>query len=328
MPGGSCCQVMEAPRSRNPCSAGRRAGFGHWRYWLAISRLKLKDDPEALVSLKQLAAGHGYYALLAADALHVTYSRAGTSNALPRSTAFLNELNPAVQRALALYRHGLWLEGARELNLLARQASRDDLLSALAFAIEKGLVDRQISFADRADIRDLALRYPQPFEWGVVAAARRTAVAEELILAIARQESRYFPYAISRAGAIGLMQVMPSTAQLTKSGRSRVTKVANDLLLDPQFNILVGSEVIASLSERFGARLAAVIAGYNAGPNRISNWGRGSPHEFDGRIWVETIPIEETREYTRRVLSNFIYYKLARGRAPEELSKLLSKAPA
>jgi soluble lytic murein transglycosylase len=327
------CRAALAARSWNYLEAAIRAqpadvqGSDAWRYWLAISRLKLHSDPEALASLKHLATGHGYYALLAADALHVTYARSLASNAPARSTAFLNEKNPAVKRALALYRLGLWLEGARELNLLAKQATRDDLLSGLAFAIEKGLIDRQISFADRADTRDLALRYPQPYEREVVAAARKTAVAEELIFAIAREESRFFPYAISRAGAIGLMQVMPPTARLTRSGRSRVTTTVNDLLLDPEFNIRVGSEVIASLLKRFGPRLAVVIAGYNAGPNRISNWGHGSPHEFDGRIWVETIPIEETREYTRRVLSNFVYYKLARGRAPEELSKLLSMGP-
>lgn len=126
-----------------------------------------------------------------------------------------------------------------------------------------------------------------------------------LAMAIARQESELNPEAISPAGARGLMQVMPATAQM----------VARDLGLaysqralteDWRFNAKLGTAYLRGLWDEFGS-LPLVAAGYNAGRGRVREWISrfGDPRGLDveGMVdWIETIPFNETRNYVQRVM--------------------------
>ena len=105
----------------------------------------------------------------------------------------------------------------------------------------------------------------------------------------------------SRAGAIGLMQLMPATGrdvakeiQLPYSGL--------DTLTDPDSNIRLGTTYLGRMAERYGGNQVLATAAYNAGPHRVDAW---LPTEgtIDARIWIENIPFNETRGYVRRVLA-------------------------
>ena len=133
-----------------------------------------------------------------------------------------------------------------------------------------------------------------------------------LVYAIVRQESGFDQYAVSRAGARGLMQLMPGTAS-TLARKMQVGYTADRLTSDGGYNVLLGRTYLEGLIEDFGGSYALAIAGYNAGPGRIRQWLRdyGDPRGRDVSMvdWIETIPFTETRIYVERVLENLQVYR-------------------
>jgi soluble lytic murein transglycosylase len=116
-----------------------------------------------------------------------------------------------------------------------------------------------------------------------------------------RQESAFDPAAVSSAGAIGLMQLMPETA---KDEASRLGLEKADPW-EPRMNILLGTAHLARALQTFGT-VEEALAAYNAGSGSVRKWGNrtGAIEE-----WVEEIPFPETNEYVRKVLGNYSIYK-------------------
>ena len=129
--------------------------------------------------------------------------------------------------------------------------------------------------------------------------------------AIIRQESEFNPKAKSRAGAMGLMQLMPATAR-------HVAK-RNDLpyrrhrLTNPAYNISLGTRYLAQMLERYDGSYVLAIASYNAGPGNVDKWIRrfGRPGNSVEQVinWIERIPFSETRNYVQRVMENLQIYR-------------------
>nr|WP_235530540.1 lytic transglycosylase domain-containing protein [Sphingomonas sp. Leaf62] len=153
-----------------------------------------------------------------------------------------------------------------------------------------------------------------------------------LIHAIARQESQFDRTAVSRAGARGLMQLMPGTARetATKLGLTYSPTALND----PAFNMALGSSYIQRMLDYYGGSYPLAIAAYNAGPGNVNKFLRanGDPRTpgVDMVEWIEKIPLSETRGYVQRVLENAVVYDLihtdkARSRGPNNLSWYLGK---
>ncbi|OLC58957.1 MAG: hypothetical protein AUH77_02325 [Candidatus Rokubacteria bacterium 13_1_40CM_4_69_39] len=118
-----------------------------------------------------------------------------------------------------------------------------------------------------------------------------------------REESNYYPRALSRAGARGLMQLMPETAlpmAPTKSARG-------DHLDDPEQNLQLGTRFLAALLREFGDPRVA-IAAYNAGPKRVRQWW-SARRTNDVEAWVELIPYDETRHFVKRVMLSWDEYR-------------------
>ena len=133
-----------------------------------------------------------------------------------------------------------------------------------------------------------------------------------LITAIAKQESEFYPYARSSSGAIGLVQVMPSTAKITAKKLGIVynkNKLGNDI----EYNVLIGSKYLESLIEYYNGSLILAIASYNAGPTNVNKWIKlyGDPRDEAINVinWIELIPFTETRNYVQRVIENYIVYQ-------------------
>ena len=146
-----------------------------------------------------------------------------------------------------------------------------------------------------------------------------------LVLAVVRQESGFDPAAVSRAGARGLMQLRPSTAREV-AARLGVATSADRLLEDPEHNMRLGMAYLARMLDLRGGSVAAAVASYNAGPNRVGGWiadGMGDPRDpgVDTVDWIETIPFSETRNYVQRVIESMeVYRMLGRDRGADGLA--------
>jgi soluble lytic murein transglycosylase len=142
-----------------------------------------------------------------------------------------------------------------------------------------------------------------------------------LVLAVIRQESEFYSGAISRAGARGLMQLMPGTARRVarqiKVGYSR-----KKLLSDPEYNLRLGRAYLADLTEQYGGSYILALAAYNAGPARANRWMKdfGDPRtpDVDPVDWIESIPFNETRNYVQRVLESLVVYRKSLGVPPSD----------
>ena len=134
-------------------------------------------------------------------------------------------------------------------------------------------------------------------------------VEVELVWAIMREESGFRPEVMSSAGAVGLLQLMPETAQSTAERLGLRESGGLQALPTPDTNIHLGSAYLAYLVERFPGRMSAVIASYNAGPSAVALWLEGTGGEREDDEWVEEIPYAQTRSYAKRVLRSLYVYR-------------------
>ncbi len=138
--------------------------------------------------------------------------------------------------------------------------------------------------------------------------------------AIIRQESLFNATAGSGAGARGLMQLMPRTAQ--EVARKMGVAYSDQRLTDPNYNVMLGTNFMQRQIDNFDGSYVLSLAGYNAGPARVRQWIQmfGDPRTgaVDPIDWIELIPIYETRNYVERIIENLQFYRarLAGGQAP------------
>lgn len=296
-----------------------------WGYWYARALQKLGRTAEARLLFTELARQPGYYGILSAEqnGIRPPYL---ADTPLPDHALTQQYLNrPEVVRARALHQAGLWVEAALEWKYLMHGADSKAYYAAAHAAKEQGLVDRQIGLAIRASNHfDLELRYPLVHGSEVKAASEAARIAPELTWAVIRQESRFIPHAVSSAGAVGLMQLMPATAKLVAARAGMKTKPTRQMLVTPSTNIELGTVFLGSLIRTYGGNTAYAAAAYNAGPGRVKKW-RARLGTTDIERFVELIPFDETRDYTRQVLANYVMYAYARGTQPVRLMDLLSR---
>ncbi len=198
------------------------------------------------------------------------------------------------------------------MNDLAQTPGERALAAALASSL--GRSDIAVMVAKRSE-RDgvplIASGYPIP----PVAAAEKPERA--LVFGLIRQESAFHFEAVSSAGALGLMQLMPATAAKIAKALNVVFKkkdaLANALTRDPNLNVRLGSAYLNDLLNDFNGSYILSVAAYNAGPSRIKKWIRemGDPRtqEVDAVDWIESIPYSETRNYVQRVLEGMQIYR-------------------
>jgi len=140
-----------------------------------------------------------------------------------------------------------------------------------------------------------------------------------LFLALVRAESFFQVDAVSSAGAVGLAQVLPSTALWViekgwvdldgeKVPSTDSSGALTAFLIRPEVNLSIGAAYFAYLLERFQGNAYLAICAYNAGPGRVSRWIEELPRDPDA--FVEYIPFRETQNYLRRVITNHFFYSL------------------
>jgi len=282
-----------------------------WRYWKARALAALGQPDEARAIYATLAADVGFYGLLAGDALGRGAEQVAGLRSQPLApdpvalAVFASRYD--VRRVAKLFELDMRPEALREWSYATRFQGDEGLLLAAEHARRAGLYDRVINAAERTTSRhDYALRYFAPFRAEFGAASRDQGVDEALLYGIARQESRFVPDIVSSAGAVGLMQLMPSTARWVAAKLAR-----NDFkpahIASVELNTQFGAYYFRYWHDRFDQRPALTAAAYNAGPGRAQSW-RPALAPLEGAVWVETIPFNETRDYVRKVLANTVVY--------------------
>ena len=209
-------------------------------------------------------------------------------------------------RAVALLQIGFKQESQKELLTLA--AAEPTLQSDIInLAINMNLPSLSLKMAHIADVslKNTAL-YPIP-DWNL---KNNLTLDRALIYAFVRQESAFNERAKSRAGARGLMQLMPSTASFISRKRSLRGRKKHELY-NPELNILLGQKYIRHLlSDKYVPNnLFHITTAYNAGPGNMRNWEAKMNYNSDPLLFIESLPSKETRLFIERILTNLWLYR-------------------
>lgn len=300
-------------------------------YWLGRARLKLGKDAAAAEAFTAAAAFPTiYYGQLSRAALGLTSADLRSMpSAAGSETAF--EALDVIRAVRLLEANG---EKGIAVPLLRGFAPTLDtgaeLLLAARLAQSLGAHSLAIVIAEDAEERGMPLdlfNFPKD---GLPADAQLAAVDKAAVYAITRQESRFQIDAVSSAGAQGLMQVMPGTAKET-ARKIGLEYSKSRLTTDAAYNALIGSTYLAAQLQRYEGSLVLAAAAYNAGPGNANKWieSFGDPRSssVDPVVWVEMIPLEETRKYVKRVLGNYVVYRARLGDADTSIVEALRRIP-
>ena len=148
------------------------------------------------------------------------------------------------------------------------------------------------------------LAYPRGYAELLTSAAQQNGIPEALQFAIVREESAFDPLTESFANAIGLTQMIPSTAKRFAAGQPWDRQA----LRDPAQNVAIGSRFLGFLWQVMNHHPALAVSGYNAGESAVWRWLRNYADLQEIDLFIEAIPFDETRGYTKRVLSSFLTY--------------------
>ena len=273
-----------------------------WRYWRAVALQRSGQVLAAQASFQELSEERSYYGFLAADELGQAYSLDHTQLLANEDAIAAIEAHPAIVRAGELFRVGQDSRGRSEWDAVVRSFSAEEKLQAAILADRWGWHSRAISTAaSLGEYDDLAIRYPLPYQQLFEQSSSDASISPTWAYGIARSESLFMPDVRSKAGAIGLMQLMPATGREVARG-IRLPYSGLNTLTNPESNIRLGTSYLGQMAERFGGNPVLATAAYNAGPHRVDRWLPESG-TLDARVWIENIPFNETRKYVKRVLS-------------------------
>lgn len=296
---------------------------GTWRYWEARA-LEARGQTGAAKNLYATIAGErSFYGFLAAERINRPYRIAHRPIAHDERAIAAVAAQPTVRRAAELYALGRIIDARREWEHALRDLDNRGRELAAVIADRWGWHDRAIISAARAESwDDINLRFPIDHASLVSREAKRHEISPALAFAVIRQESAFMADVRSRAGALGLMQIMPSTAR-TIAPKAKVRYRGASALLDPAQNIRLGTWYLRDNLDLFGSHPALAAAAYNAGRNRVMTW-LPETGEMAADAWIETIPFNETREYVKRVLSYRVLYEVRLGLPVTSLRELLA----
>jgi soluble lytic murein transglycosylase-like protein len=232
-------------------------------------------------------------------------------------------------RALALLQIGQRDKAEAELRRLWPIAQNNPSLSGamLAVARDAGLTDLAAQVAALAQTTDGRPRDYDRFPMPPLKPAGGFSVDPALLYALALQESRFDARAVSPAGARGLMQIMPATAAYI-AGDPSLRGAGAGRLNDPGLSLELAQRYLHHLVARevVDGDLIRVLAAYNNGPGNLARWAPAAAHRDDPFLFIEAIPVDETRAYVQRVLAYSWIYASRLGLAAPSLDALASGA--
>jgi len=216
---------------------------------------------------------------------------------------------------------GGWLSEAQaELNLLPEpQTAEEYLVYSRLFSVAHGYVNAirlmnkawelNPEYAYQKDF--LAWIFPLNFQKEISSFASKRQLEPVWVRSLIRQESAFNPRAVSRSNALGLMQLLPATAQEVATDLNAKISALPQSLFQPELNVNLGSTYLKRMLNRYQGQLPFALAAYNAGPTRLDRWLKSSGTEIkDGDLWVEELPWSETSFYVKAILRNILIFQI------------------
>lgn len=238
--------------------------------------------------------------------------------------------DPHVLRARAFSQ--LDMDDAAELELRSLYGKLDasERPGLITLAAEMGLANLQVRLAQQRHLTEgeqLFGSYPLP---AAMMQAAQEMAPPALVLAVARHESGFRGEAGSEAGAVGMMQMLPSTARhvlrhlevdvADSSNAIPIAKRLNDEVLSAKLG--AGYLQMLTREPAIGQNLMKILAGYNAGPGAVANWNKSARHMNDPLLYLESIPYPETHNYVVQVMAHYWIYQSMLGQRPTSLTQL------
>ena len=297
-----------------------------WRYWRARALTAVGRTAEGNALLAPLSFEHNFYGQLAMEELGTNIGVMTDSYRPSADEIAAMERVPGIQRALKFYQLGLRYEGALEWRWTTRGLGDKELIAAAEVARLHGWYERSIDTADRTQtLHDFALRFPTPYREVVSGYSQQLDLDEAWVYGLVRQESRFSADARSSAGAVGLMQLMPTTARAVAK-RFGIPGANHSTYHAVETNIGLGTYYLRQLLDSLDNQPVLAAAAYNAGLTRARDWR--SDRNLEGAAYAETIPFSETRDYVRKVMSNTMYYARLFGQTFVPLKQRLGQVTA
>jgi len=303
-------------------------------YWCGIAehRLSREDHAIKLFQTLQQRFPYHYYGLKAKKRLQELHFGANSETFVPETRTITFPVlklsvsttqQPEFKAASILAQAGLVADAAGSVRKLLERQRGDQALAlvtvralANAGAYNQGmniLVNHFGQFL-RQPAKGLPddfwkLVYPRPFLSDVEDAGEATGVDPLLLYALMRQESRFDPNARSLVGALGLMQIMPYTAEeLRVTAGLQNVLLDEEVLLQPRVNTRLGATLMRRLLTMFEGAVAPVTASYNAGEDLAAVWWQAADGLREDQF-VDSIPYSETRRFVREVITNYTTYQ-------------------
>jgi soluble lytic murein transglycosylase-like protein len=285
-------------------------------FWAARAHMQ-SGDPQKVVTLLNFAAEKepSFYGLISERMLGID-TQTGFADAILNEADFHDLMAvPAARRAVALWQIGETEFVGSELNraFVNNNERLDPAMSALGRAIGVPNIELRASEASAARGIMLTGLFPVP-PYSPDGGYR---IDSSLVLAFARIESRFQLQATSPVGARGLMQLMPNTA-------SHLGVSDPDTLYDPGTSLAVGQRYIEQLLTRLDGNLLELGGAYNAGPLAVSRWRNTKAGGNDPLLFVESIPVAETRSYVKRLMVYHWFYRRRFGQDAQSLQEAAS----
>ncbi len=290
-------------------------------FWAARADLRLQKPDDYLDALGDAAkSADTLYGMLASRLLGQGFAPEGIASSLTEADITAVDAVPAGHLAFALLQVGARDEAAMALRALWPQIHSDPAFarSVMAVAARAGFVDITVAIGGTlpSPVDEIAgAHLPLP----ALHPAGGFTIDPSLVYALARTESGFNARAVSRCGARGLMQLMPSTAHAVE----HIKGISGDLD-DPAENLALGQGYVKYLGEQQGINnnLLAILASYNAGPGTASAWYSALQDDSDPLMFLESIPNNETRRFVRQVLADSWIYAEEIGLEPDSLDQL------
>ena len=216
-------------------------------------------------------------------------------------------------RAFELYKVNELTSARKEWHYATRDWAPEQFIAGAKLAEAHGWYQQAIiSMAKAQAWNDLNTRFPLAHEELFQQQADVSDIDVNLLTAIARRESAFASDAKSSAGALGLLQLLPSTGK--KTARKLGLRVNRYDLLTPNYSIKLGAAYLSELLDEFNGNRLLACAAYNAGPHRVKKWLKRLENAVPSDVWIETIPYKETREYVQNVMTYAVIYGYRRGK--------------
>jgi len=292
-------------------------------FWAARANL-LAGNPQKFAPYLKRAALHGrtFYGLVAQKALGMQIRPDWDIPALDRRKADLLREDRVGRRALALLQLGATTAAERELYAGSIDADPKYVEAVMALALKASLPGLSVrvgnaNWDQRHNIKGYdGAMYPIP-PWQP---AGGFTVDRALVYGFMRQESAFNPKARSYVGAMGLMQLMPSTARLVATRYIPDHGAGNPY--EPSTNVALGQAYIAQLLNDVDGNLVRTTAGYNGGPGNVMKWDGTLNASQDPLLYIASIPLHETRDFVQRVLANYWLYQVRLGQPTPSLDQI------